>query len=92
METRVFDSVADEFTLIKTIVYLLFASILLVITKGSLDIRNQFLTLNKFFMKIFQSSESLSCLSPSYLFHRVMKKQLSQILIRTRTPTCETIN
>ena len=36
METKVFDSVADEFTLIKTVVYLLFAIILLVVTKGSL--------------------------------------------------------
>lgn len=36
METKVFESVADEFTLIKTIVYFLFAVILLVITRGSL--------------------------------------------------------
>lgn len=36
METKVFDSVADEFTLIKTIVYLLFAIILIVITNETL--------------------------------------------------------
>ena len=36
METKVFDSVADEFTMIKTIVYALFAVILVVVTKGSL--------------------------------------------------------
>lgn len=36
METKVFDSVADEFTVIKTIVYCLFAIILLIISKRSL--------------------------------------------------------
>lgn len=41
METKVFESVAAEFTLIKTIVYLLFAIILLVITKGSLGYEKQ---------------------------------------------------
>jgi membrane protease YdiL (CAAX protease family) len=36
METKVFDSVADEFTIIKTVVYLLFAIIILIISKGTL--------------------------------------------------------
>jgi len=39
METKVFDSIADEFTLIKTIVYLLIAVILLITTRGSLGYR-----------------------------------------------------
>jgi membrane protease YdiL (CAAX protease family) len=36
METRIFDSISDEFTVIKTIVYWVFAIILLIISKGSL--------------------------------------------------------
>lgn len=36
METKVFESVADEFTLIKTIVYLFLAIIIFVFTRGSL--------------------------------------------------------
>jgi len=36
METKVFDSVGDEFTVIKTIVYCLFAIFILVISKGTL--------------------------------------------------------
>ena len=40
MESRIFDSVDDEFTLIKTIVYFLFAVILLITTKGSLGYKN----------------------------------------------------
>jgi len=36
METGVFDSVSDEFTVIKTIVYCLFATIFLIISKGTL--------------------------------------------------------
>jgi len=44
METKVFEAVSDEFTLIKTIVYLLFAIVLLVIRRDRLDIRNQILT------------------------------------------------
>jgi membrane protease YdiL (CAAX protease family) len=41
METKIFDSVADEFTLIKTIVYFLFAIILLIKTKGFLGYKEQ---------------------------------------------------
>lgn len=41
METKVFDSIADEFTVIKTIVYLLLAIIVLVLTKGSLGYEKQ---------------------------------------------------
>jgi membrane protease YdiL (CAAX protease family) len=40
MESKIFDSVADEFTLIKTIVYTIFALILFVITKGSLGYKH----------------------------------------------------
>jgi len=36
IETKVLDAVGDEFTLIKTIVYMLFAVILLIVTRGSL--------------------------------------------------------
>lgn len=36
METKVFESVSDEFTLIKTIVYCLFAITILIISKGTL--------------------------------------------------------
>ncbi len=39
METKVFDSIADEFTLIKTIVYQLIAVILLITPRGSLGYR-----------------------------------------------------
>lgn len=41
METKVFENVDDEFTLMKTIVYFLFAIVLLVITRGSLGYENQ---------------------------------------------------
>ena len=44
MEINVFDKVADEFTLIKTIVYLLFAVILLIITRGTLGYKKPDLT------------------------------------------------
>jgi hypothetical protein len=36
MNTRVFESIRDEFTLIKTLVYILIAIILLIATKGTL--------------------------------------------------------
>lgn len=39
MQTEVFESVSDEFTVIKTIVYWLFALILIVSTKGTLGFR-----------------------------------------------------
>lgn len=41
METRIFDSVSDEFTLLKTIVYWLFAIVLLIISKGTLGYEKQ---------------------------------------------------
>jgi hypothetical protein len=41
METRIFDSVSDEFTVIKTIVYWLFAIALLIISKGTLGYEKQ---------------------------------------------------
>jgi hypothetical protein len=36
METKIFDFVSDEFTVIKTVVYWQFAIILLIISKGTL--------------------------------------------------------
>jgi membrane protease YdiL (CAAX protease family) len=42
METKLFDSIADEFTVIKTIVYWLFAILLLLISKGSLGFKKPF--------------------------------------------------
>ena len=36
MEIKIFDSVSDEFTVIKTIVYWIFAILILIISKGSL--------------------------------------------------------
>jgi membrane protease YdiL (CAAX protease family) len=39
METKLFDYMADEFTVIKTIVYWLFAILLLIISKGSLGFK-----------------------------------------------------
>lgn len=41
METKVFESVADEFTVIKTIVYWLLAIILLIISKGTLGYKKK---------------------------------------------------
>jgi membrane protease YdiL (CAAX protease family) len=41
METKIFDSVNDEFTVIKTIVYWLFAVIILIISKGTLGYKKQ---------------------------------------------------
>ncbi len=41
METRIFDSVSDEFTVLKTIVYWLFAIVLLIISKGTLGYEKQ---------------------------------------------------
>jgi hypothetical protein len=41
MEIKVFDLVSDEFTVIKTIVYWLFAIILLIISKGTLGYEKQ---------------------------------------------------
>ncbi|OFY68594.1 MAG: hypothetical protein A2V64_10980 [Bacteroidetes bacterium RBG_13_43_22] len=46
METSVFNNVADEFTVIKTIVYWLLAIILLVMSKGSLGYKKQ-VTINE---------------------------------------------
>jgi len=41
METNIFDSVNDEFTVIKTIVYWLFAVFLLIVSKGTLGYEKQ---------------------------------------------------
>jgi len=41
METRIFENINDEFTVIKTIVYWLFAIILLIISKGTLGYRKK---------------------------------------------------
>jgi membrane protease YdiL (CAAX protease family) len=41
METKIFDSVNDEFTVIKTIVYWFFAVIILIISKGTLGYKKQ---------------------------------------------------
>ena len=48
METSIFENVADEFTLIKAFVYLLFAIVLLVITRGRLGLRKHSAHENKF--------------------------------------------
>lgn len=42
MEIKIFDFVADEFTVIKTIVYWLFAILLIIISKGTLGYKKQF--------------------------------------------------
>lgn len=41
METKIFESIADEFTLVKTIVYWLFAIALLIISKGTLGYKKE---------------------------------------------------